>query len=77
MKMPILRASVSALVLFAAPALAQDHSPIDHSKMDHGASSPTHSSNVGPCGSDMIGASEEDGNQVDYIVPRQCVAVDG
>ncbi|HPV67143.1 MAG TPA: hypothetical protein PLU56_02550, partial [Sphingorhabdus lacus] len=49
MKMPILRASVSALVLFAAPALAQDHShmdhsqhkaepppkPVDHSKMDH------------------------------------------
>jgi hypothetical protein len=32
MKMPILRVSVSALVLFAAPALAQDHSQMDHSQ---------------------------------------------
>ena len=49
MKMPILLASVSALAVFAAPAIAQDHSqmdhsqhkaepakPVDHSQMDHG-----------------------------------------
>jgi hypothetical protein len=55
-------------------AVAQEH---DHSKMGHNEQEPTYSSNVGPCGSEMFGVSEGDGNQVDYIVPRPCIPSEG
>jgi hypothetical protein len=89
MKMPILLVSVSALAIFTAPAIAQDHSqmdhwqhqnepaskpkPIDHSVMDHAKMG--HNMAGIECGGQMNLGNFE--GEVSEWVPNKCPPTEG